>query len=235
MISLRFSTGMARRESRGGATTWRFTADTVRAALDAGADGPGLLAELTAVATHGVPQALSVLIGDVARRHGRLRVAAAGCVVRTEDAALAAEVAASRMLKSLQLRLVAPGVLVSPMPVPVALEALRTAGYVPAHEDDKGLPVIERRAPRARAAAPVQARGSRVGAAEVGTRRRWPRDAVVQRPHSTGGDDPADLAQVVDRLLTVSADSGSANARGAVVIPFPRAAAASFPTALLPT
>ena len=105
--------GAARRESRGGGTTWRFTADTVRAALDAGADGPGLLAELTAVATHGVPQALQVLIQDVARRHGRLRVSTAGSVIRTEEAALAAEVAASRALKPLQLRLLAPGILVT--------------------------------------------------------------------------------------------------------------------------
>ena len=222
--------GMARRESRGGATTWRFTPDTVRAALDAGADGTGLLAELTSVATHGVPQPLSVLIGDVARRHGQLRVAAAGCVVRAEDAALAAEVAASRMLQSLQLRLVAPGVLVSPMPVPVTLEALRTAGYVPAHEDDKGLPVIERRA-RARAAARVRARGSRVGAAESeldGAGLAMLLSNGPTRPEAH----PADLAPVIDRLLTVSADSGSGNARGAVVIPFPRSAAASLPDGL---
>ena len=182
------------------------------------------------MATHGVPQSLSVLIGDVARRHGQLRVAAAGCVVRTEDAALAAEVAASRMLQSLQLRLVAPAVLVSPMPVPVTLDALRTAGYVPAHEDDKGLPVIERGA-RARAAAPVQARGSRVRAAES-----EPDGAALATLLSNGPTRPearpADLAPVVDRLLTVLADAGSANAHGAVVIPFPRVAAASLPDGL---
>ncbi len=65
----------ADRESRGGAVTWRFTTTSVRRALDAGVTAAELASRLESVATTGLPQPLTYLLGDVGRRHGSLRVA----------------------------------------------------------------------------------------------------------------------------------------------------------------
>ena len=121
----------ADRETRGGAVTWRFTTASVRRALDAGATATGLMERLGAVATNGLPQPLSYLVADVGRRHGSLRVADARAVVRCEDEALLAEVAADRKLRKLGLRLVAPTVIVSSVGEPETIEGLRAAGYLP--------------------------------------------------------------------------------------------------------
>ena len=95
---------VAESESRDVASSWRFTPDTVRAALDAGRTADGLLAELAAVADNPLPQPLTYLVRDVARRHGQLQVFAVACCVQVADAALGAEVAAHRGLASLRLR-----------------------------------------------------------------------------------------------------------------------------------
>jgi len=144
---------VADRESQGAATTWRCSAASVRRALDAGRDAPGLLDELRAVAAGGtLPQPLEYLIGDVARRHGAVKVLAVGCVLRADDPALLAEVAGARSLAALRLLRLAPTVLASAQDVASTLAALRAAGYAPVGETADGVPLLERAAPRRAAA-----------------------------------------------------------------------------------
>jgi hypothetical protein len=121
----------ADREGRGGATTWRFTTVSVRRALDEGVSARELLAQLEEVAGGALPQPLAYLVRDVGRRHGALRVAGAGSVIRCTDEALLAEVVADRKLRRLGLELMAPTVAVAAVGDAEVLAALRTAGYLP--------------------------------------------------------------------------------------------------------
>lgn len=141
----------ADRESSGGAVTWRFSPGSVRRAFDTGWQAEPLLAALTEHATGGrLPQPLTYLINDVARRHGKLRVRAVGCLLRADDPALIAELAGARALRALRLQAVAPTVLASPSPLEQVLAGLREAGYAPVAEDSDGVPQLARM-PRRRA------------------------------------------------------------------------------------
>lgn len=136
--------GAADRESQGGAATWRFGPTSVRRALDGGTTAAELLDRLGALTRHGVPQALDYLIRDVERRHGRVRIGAAGCYLRCTDPALAQEVLSTRSLRRLELREVAPAVLVAAADPDTALVALQAAGYAPVCEDASGQAVLQR-------------------------------------------------------------------------------------------
>ncbi|MFE0147031.1 helicase-associated domain-containing protein [Nonomuraea sp. NPDC059007] len=142
----------ATRESEGHAVVWRFSAASVRRALDAGTGPDELLASLAAVARGELPQPLVYLVNDVGRTHGRMRVVRSGCCVRSDDEALLAELAAARSLRRLGLRRIAPTVLISAGSERETLEALRAAGYTPALEAETGATVLEldavTRAPR---------------------------------------------------------------------------------------
>jgi XPB/Ssl2-like helicase family protein len=136
------------------ASAWRFSPSSVRRAFDAGHTADELVTALSAVAERPLPQPLVYLIRDVARRHGRLRVATVGCCVVADDPALAAEIASHTQLSALGLRLLGGTVLVSAEPAPVVLAALRATGYAPAQQDASGATVVERLQPqRAPAAA----------------------------------------------------------------------------------
>jgi len=136
--------GAADRESQGGAATWRFGPTSVRRALDGGTTAAELLDRLGALTRHGVPQALDYLIRDVERRHGRVRIGAAGCYLRCADPALAQEVLSTRSLRRLELREVAPAVLVGALDPETALAALQAAGYAPVCENASGQAVLQR-------------------------------------------------------------------------------------------
>lgn len=149
----------AHAERRDITSVWRFTAASVRRALDAGYTADRLLAALAAAAAHPLPQPLEYLVHDVARRHGQVAVSAAATTastcVRVADAALGAELAAQRRFAPLGLRLLAETVLVSERPAPEVLEALRSAGYSPVEKDATGATVVTR-APARRAATPAE-------------------------------------------------------------------------------
>lgn len=85
-----------------------------------------------------MPQGLTYLIDDVARRHGQLRVGMASSFVRCEDPALLTQAIATPAAQALQLRLLAPTVAVSQAPIGDVLAALRSAGLAPAAEDSTG-------------------------------------------------------------------------------------------------
>jgi hypothetical protein len=125
-------------ESRGGATVYRFTPDSVRRCLDAGWSVDQVLSALTDASHTPVPQPLDYLVRDVARRHGQTRVGSVGSYVRCDDEATLGAMLADRALGALQLRRIAPTVLVSPVGAPIVLDMLRDAGYAPAAESAEG-------------------------------------------------------------------------------------------------
>lgn len=134
-------------ESRGAGLTVRFTEASVRTALDT-RSGEEILAALAAHARSGVPQPLAYLVTDAARRHGQVRVGAAGAYLRGEPAALAA-LAGETALRGLGLRALAPGVLVTSAPPAALVGALRAAG-LPAVIEDAGGAIVHTERPRHR-------------------------------------------------------------------------------------
>ncbi|MEX2984657.1 helicase-associated domain-containing protein [Streptomyces sp. C36] len=146
-------------ESKGGATVYRFTPESVRRALDAGRTAADLHAFLAEHSRTPVPQPLAYLVDDVARRHGRLRVGAASSYVRCDDEALLAEILADRRSAPLRLRRLASTVLAAQAAPDTLLEVLRAMGYAPAAESAEGDVVVARadahRTPPRTAPAPV--------------------------------------------------------------------------------
>ncbi|MFC4854277.1 helicase-associated domain-containing protein [Actinophytocola glycyrrhizae] len=147
-------------ESAGSATVYRVTESSVRRALDVGRTAEELHDLFRTRSRTPVPQSLTYLIDDVARRHGRLRGGAATSFLRCDDPVLLAEVAAHPAAARLELRKIAPTVLVSPVALADVLEELRGAGFAPAAEDAYGQ-VLDLRPSGLRLPAPARSR--RVG------------------------------------------------------------------------
>lgn len=147
-------------ESRGGATVYRFAPDTVRRALDAGWSVDQVLAALGDASQTPIPQPLDYLVRDVARRHGQARVGAALAYIRCDDATTLGAMLADRALSPLQLRSIAPTVLVSPVAGETVLEFLRENGFAPAAETPDGGVVVpsagRHRTPLQRRSTPVR-------------------------------------------------------------------------------
>jgi hypothetical protein len=156
----------ADRESEGHAVVWRFSAASVRRALDSGLAADDLLSGLRAVAEGGLPQPLEYLVRDTGRTHGRIRVVRSACCIRSDDEALVLELSKTRQLAKLELRRIAPTVLISTLAPKATLDALRAAGYAPVLEAETGVTVVER-APehRAKNAMPSLSRLRRSGTA----------------------------------------------------------------------
>ncbi|RZS41017.1 XPB/Ssl2-like helicase family protein [Herbihabitans rhizosphaerae] len=159
-------------ESAGGATVYRIGEPSVRRALDAGRSADDLHELFRTHSRTPVPQSLTYMIDDVARRHGRLRGGTAGSFLRCDDPALVAEVAASAVAHRLELRRIAPTVLVSPLPLIEVLDELRDNGFSPAAEGPDGQvidvrPRGRRLASRAKIAAPAPRPPSQERVAEL--------------------------------------------------------------------
>ncbi|MBT2415844.1 helicase-associated domain-containing protein [Streptomyces sp. ISL-12] len=131
-------------ESKGGATVYRFTPGSVRRALDAGRTAADLHSFLARYSRTPVPQPLTYLIDDVARRHGRLRVGAASAYVRCDDDATLDEILADKRAANLGLRRLAPTVLAARTDPAGLLEGLRAMGFAPAAESAGGDVLIAR-------------------------------------------------------------------------------------------
>jgi len=125
-------------ESRGGASVHRFTAASVRRALDAGQTAADVHAFLAQVSRTSVPQPLTYLVDDVARQHGRLRVGAASSFVRCDDEAVLAQITADPLAGALGLRRIAPTVLASALDPSTLLERLTEIGVHPTAEAADG-------------------------------------------------------------------------------------------------
>ncbi|WP_404789374.1 helicase C-terminal domain-containing protein [Streptomyces pristinaespiralis] len=135
---------LAEIESKGGATVYRFTPGSVRRALDAGMAASDVHAFLATHSRTPVPQPLSYLIDDVARRHGHLRIGAASAYVRCDDDAVLGEILADKRSHGLGLRRLAPTVLAAQSDPGTLLEGLRAMGYAPAAESAEGDVLITR-------------------------------------------------------------------------------------------
>jgi hypothetical protein len=124
-------------ESAGTAMVYRISEQSIRHALDIGKTRDWMHELFGKHSKTPVPQGLTYLIDDVARRHGQLRIGMAASFVRCEDPALLAQAVAA-VAEQLQLRALAPTVAVSPAPIAEVLVALRGAGFAPAAEDSSG-------------------------------------------------------------------------------------------------
>ncbi|QZA08524.1 helicase C-terminal domain-containing protein [Mycolicibacter heraklionensis] len=168
-------------ESAGAAMVYRVSEQTIRTALDVGRTGAGVRAFFEKHSKTPVPQGLSYLIDDVARRHGQLRIGLAASFVRCEDPALLAQAVAVPAAEALGLRMLAPTVAVAQAPLADVLAALRGAGFAPAAEDATGT-IVD-----------IRPRGMRV---------HTPAERRGHRPHSGPGDDS--LTALVRVLRTVT-------------------------------
>jgi Helicase conserved C-terminal domain len=148
-------------ESAGAAMVYRISEASIRRALDTGRTASELHALFSRHSKTPVPQGLTYLIDDVARRHGQLRVGMAASFVRCEDAALLAQAVAAPATEQLEMRLLAPTVAVSQAPISDVLAALRDAGFAPAAEDSTGT-IVDIRARGARVPTPPRRRAPRL-------------------------------------------------------------------------
>ncbi|BBX72120.1 helicase-associated domain-containing protein [Mycobacterium shinjukuense] len=144
-------------ESAGTAMVYRVSEQSIRHALDIGKTRDWMHAFFANHSKTPVPQGLTYLIDDVARRHGQLRIGLAASFVRCDDTALLAQAVAAPAAEGLQLRALAPTVAVSPAPISEVLAALRSAGFAPAAEDSTGA-IVDVRPRGARLPAPQQRR-----------------------------------------------------------------------------
>jgi hypothetical protein len=148
-------------ESAGAAMVYRISEASIRRALDTGRTASELHALFSRHSKTPVPQGLTYLIDDVARRHGQLRVGMAQSFVRCEDTALLAQAMAAPSTEHLEMRLLAPTVAVSQAPISEVLATLRQSGFAPAAEDSTGT-IVDLRARGARVPAPARRRAPRL-------------------------------------------------------------------------
>lgn len=189
-------------ESRGTATLYRFSEGSVRRAFDSGMGGHEILAFLETHAAKGVPQPLGYLVGDVERRHGEVRVGAAACYVCFEEPAQATEALRAKKTNKLELRQIAPTVLICDRPTALVLESLRAAGCFPVAEAKDGS-IVHSAVVRHRAEARSPAEGGSVARAfadapSFGPTTRW--RAQVQADQSAG-EDEENLRTLAAQLL----------------------------------
>ncbi len=181
-------------ESAGAATVYRVSPGSVRRALDSGRSAAELHGLFARASRTPVPQALTYLVDDVARRHGRLRAGRTASFLRCDDEALLTEVLASPVAGELGLRAIAPTVAISPVPLAELLAALRRAGFAPAGEDATGA-VVDLVAPGAR----VVLRAPRRAATRPGAPSPEQREAVVR---GLRAGDRAAAASTAGRLVS---------------------------------
>ncbi|MEV0798896.1 helicase-associated domain-containing protein [Kribbella sp. NPDC050281] len=129
---------MADVESHGGAAVYRFSEASVRRAFDLGRTADQLHKWLAEHSRTPVPQPLTYLIDDVARRHGVLRLGTASTYLRCDDEAVLTQLLSSN-LPGLRFRRLAPTVVVSPSPPDMVLSRLREAGLAPLAETFDGV------------------------------------------------------------------------------------------------
>lgn len=174
-------------ESSGAATVYRIGEDSIRRAMDAGRSAADLHQLFAETSRTPVPQGLTYLIDDVGRRHGVLRVGRAATYLRCDDTAVLAEVAADRRLGPLQLRRLAPTVLLCKAPLDDVLALLRAARFAPVAESADGAVIAsrrqQRRAPASRRPGPVRDGPVPDRSAEI-VRRLRAGDAAAARGHT---------------------------------------------------
>lgn len=138
-------------ESTGGAAVYRFTDGSVRRALELGWPAGRIHDFLAAHSRTPVPQPLSYLVDDAARRHGQVRVGRAAGYLRCDDPTELDAIVADAASLGLSLHRLAPTVAVSDLPADLVLERLRGGGHRAVGEGaDGSIEHARRRPPRSR-------------------------------------------------------------------------------------
>ena len=176
-------------ESRGLATTYRVSAESLNRAIYAGATAESLRAFLTGVSLTGIPQSLDYLIAETARRHALVRVGrvGTGAYVRSDDSDLLQSIRVDARLSSLGLY--AEGArLESRLDETIIFWALSDARYPVAAEDaDERIVALER--------------------THIAGRQPEPRDharEIVERLRATAGHDEGTGAAWLERQLDLA-------------------------------
>lgn len=130
-------------ESPGLAAVYRITDSTIRRALDSGKTAAELLTWLVEHSLGPVPQTVEFALSDAARSHGSLRGGPAAAYIRCDDEALLAQAVSAVS----SLRLLAPTVAISSVPLSKVIAELHSAGFSPAAEDNDGASIDIRPAP----------------------------------------------------------------------------------------
>ncbi|MFC0628914.1 helicase-associated domain-containing protein [Kribbella deserti] len=138
---------MADAESHGGGGVFRFSESSVRRAFDLGRTSAQLHEWLAEHSRTPVPQPLSYLIDDIARRHGVLRIGAASTYLRCDDEDVITRLLGTTM-PGVRFRRLAPTVLVSPASPDQVLTRLRDAGFTPLAESFDGVVHVTAPAPK---------------------------------------------------------------------------------------
>lgn len=196
---------LADQESRGGGGVYRFSDRSLRRAFDVGWSAVEVHTWLAEHSSTPVPQPLTYLVDDVARRHGSIRVGSALAYLRTDDAAEAAALLAHPEAASLGLRSVAPGVVIAAVEPAELVAFLHGLGQTPAVEDEGGrtmTPPPGQRAPRPAAndALPT-AEPTEVAAALLAAERNHPRNRDPEDGDST--------EQTLERLRTATREAAA--------------------------
>ncbi|MFN8193264.1 MAG: helicase C-terminal domain-containing protein [Nocardioidaceae bacterium] len=198
-------------ESRGGATVFRFTHDSVRRAFDAGWSAAEVHDFLAKVSRTPVPQPLDYLVDDVSRTFGTLRVGAAEAFLRADDETALTELLHHPQAASLGLRRLAPTVLVSSVPIDVLLPRLRDLGSSPVVEAADGTVHLARpdqhraRTPRERRATGAAAAREVAQTTAVVTAIRAGDRAAAARPLTTGTRSPGDTLAALREAVEAGA------------------------------
>lgn len=196
-------------ESRGGATVYRFSAESVRRAFDAGWSSAEVHDFVTSSSRTPVPQGLSYLIDDVSRRFGVLRTGSAESFLRSDD-----ETALTELLHqatALGLRRIAPTVVVSDIPLSTLLPKIRELGFAPVVEAADGTVRVARadvfraRNPRARVPAPESLRAEARAVAVTSAVRAGDRVAAT-RPRQRQATSPLEIIDLL-REAAVAGDA----------------------------
>ncbi|MGF6832978.1 hypothetical protein QF015_001143 [Paenarthrobacter sp. TE4293] len=126
---------MADAEGQGPASIYRFSAATIRRALDAGQDAESLLAFLREHSATDVPQPLAYLVQDTASRHGRLRIGTSASFIQSDDETAITELLREARTSALSLVRIAPTVLTSSASPRETARVLRELGLSPAVQE----------------------------------------------------------------------------------------------------
>ena len=94
---------------------------------------------LTKTSKTPMPQPLEYLISDVSKKHGKLRVGNTSAFIRCEDTALISQIMNDKRLEILELRRIAPEVVICDHDATDTMRILREAGYLPAGESATGI------------------------------------------------------------------------------------------------
>ena len=126
---------MADAEGQGPASIDRFSAITIRRALDAGQDAESLLAFLREHSATEVPHPLAYLIQDTASRHGRLRIGTSASFIQSDDETAITDLLQEARTSVLSLVRIAPTVLTSSASPRETARVLRELGLSPAVQE----------------------------------------------------------------------------------------------------